>query len=155
MKPVIYAFTANVTRATTVTRHSRHFYAPQHAFGLPKDILAPTLLKPAADESDVLGKFIRCLNRPETRVSMADLVDTGEGRRLALDAQSALPPHQQVSCFCWSRLAAAMAAPPEQPNFSRVRREWANGTKKNGTRNDVDIAVPRTRAARAIWPPVR
>ena len=39
-------------------------------------------LGPAVNEADVLRRFIRCLNRAQTRTSMLDLLDTGHGNRL-------------------------------------------------------------------------
>ena len=40
------------------------------------------ILGPAANEAEVLRRFIRCLNRPQTKTSMLDLLDTGHGNRL-------------------------------------------------------------------------
>ena len=41
-------------------------------------------MSPALDEREVLAKFIRCLNREPSRVSMRDLVESGMGEQLDL-----------------------------------------------------------------------
>ena len=45
-------------------------------------IIKSTGVDAATDETGVLSKFIRCLNRPQTRIQMRDLVETGIGNRL-------------------------------------------------------------------------